>query len=111
MDGGLEVDARNDLPIAYPKHGEDSKFYIGDEQLHQPPYKTHPSEPNPRGRRFCGLRPITLILSIALTISVVLAGVAAGVAGSLAAKRGGTRYVPFTAQPGKVKRLMALSAG
>ena len=31
MDGGLEVDARNNLPFAYPKHGEDCKYYIGEE--------------------------------------------------------------------------------
>ena len=102
MDAGLEVDARNDLPLAYAKHSED-KYYNGKEQVDQPPYGTYRSQSNSRGRRFCGLRPVTFIPSIALAISVVLAGVAAGVAGSLAAKRGGTRYVPLTAHPNKVE--------
>ena len=100
MDGGLEVDGRNNLPIAYQKHGEDDKYYNGQEQLDQPRYKTYSSKPNSRSRRICGMRPVTFILSIALAISVVLAGVAAGVAGSLAAKRGDTKYVTPTAHSG-----------
>lgn len=103
MDAGLEVDARNDLPVAYAKHGEDYKYYNGEEQLDQSLYRTYPSQSNSKGRRLCGLRPVTFILSIALAISVVLAGVAAGVAGSLAAKRGGTRYVVLTAHPNRLE--------
>ncbi len=93
MDGGLEVDGRNNLPIPYQKHGEDSKYYNGEEQGARPPYEPDPSEPHSQSRHFCGLRAPTLLLSIALAIFVVLAGVAAGVAGSLAAKRGDTRLV------------------
>lgn len=93
MDGGLEVDGRNNLPIPYQKHDEDSKYYNGEEQGTRPPYEADPSEPHSQSRHFCGLRPPTLLLSIALAIFVVLAVVAAGVAGSLAAKRGDTRFV------------------
>ena len=46
------------------------------------------SEPGPRSKRICGIRPMTCILSAALTAVAVLAVVAAVVGGSLAAKRG-----------------------
>lgn len=97
MDGGLEVDGRNNLPIPCQKHGEDYKYYNGGEQHDQPSYEPYSTEPLAKSKRLCGLRPPTFFLSIALAVSVVLAVVAAGVAGSLAAKRGDTRYVPRTA--------------
>ncbi|KAF6227619.1 hypothetical protein HO173_012148 [Letharia columbiana] len=93
MDGGLEVDGRNNLPIPCQKHGEDYKYYNGGEQHDQPSYEPYSTEPLAKSKRLCGLRPPTFFLSIALAVSVVLAVVAAGVAGSLAAKRGDTRTV------------------
>lgn len=97
MDGGLEVDGRNNLPIPYQKHGEGYKYYNGEEQHDQPPFKQYSPEPHTKSRRFCRLRPATFFLSIALAVFVVLTVIAAGVAGSLAAKKGDTRYVPPTA--------------
>ena len=99
MDGGLEVDGRNNLPIPYQKDGEYPKYYNGEEQGDQPPYKSDSSVPHSQSRHFCGLRPATFVLSITLAIFVVLAGVAAGVAGSLAAKRGHIRFVLLAAHP------------
>lgn len=93
MDGGLEVDGRNNLPIAYQKHGEDYKYYNGEEQHDQPPFKQNSPELPTKTRRFCRLRPTTFFLSITLAMFVVLTVVAAGVAGSLAAKRGDTKSV------------------
>ncbi|CAF9933298.1 MAG: hypothetical protein ALECFALPRED_005552 [Alectoria fallacina] len=99
MDGGLEVDGRHNLPIPHQKHGEDSKYYNGEEQHDQPPYQAYSTEPRTKSRRFCRLRPTTFFLSIALAVSVVLAAVAAGVAGSLAAKRGDNRTVVQSNSP------------
>lgn len=103
MDGGLEVDGRHNLPIPHQKHGEDSKYYNGEEQHDQPPYQAYSTEPRTKSRRFCRLRPTTFFLSIALAVSVVLAAVAAGVAGSLAAKRGDNRYVLFITHPERAR--------
>ena len=92
MESGLEVDGRNSLPVPCQKHGEDYKYYNGEEQCDQHPYNRCSSDPRSQSRHFCGLRPVTFFLSIALAVFVVLAAIAAGVAGSLAAKRGDARY-------------------
>lgn len=89
MEGGLEVDGRNSLPVPCQKQREKYKYYNGEEQCDQHPCNRFASDPRPQSRRFCGLRPVTFFLSIALALFVVLA---AGVAGSLAAKRGDARY-------------------
>ncbi len=90
MDGGLEVDGRNDLPFSYQKIGETDKYFNGTQ--HDPVYDTKyaPQQPS-QHKRFCGRRPDTFFLSIALALTLALAVVAASFAGSLAAKRG-TRY-------------------
>lgn len=93
MDGGLEVDGRNSLPIPLQNHGEGYKYYNGEEQHAQSTYKPYPPKPNPQSRRFCGLRLPTFVLSIALAVFIVVAAIALGVAGSLAAKRGSTRNI------------------
>lgn len=91
MDGGLEVDGRNSLPIPLQRHGENYKYYNGEEEDNQPQHKFHPSETTSLDRRFYGLRAPTFFLSIALAVFVVVAVIALGVAGSRAAKRASTR--------------------
>lgn len=83
-------------PIPYQKYDEGYKYYNGQEQHHQPPYNPYSTGLRTKSRRFCGLWPATVFLSIALAVSGVLAAVVAAVAGSLAAKRGDNRYVPPT---------------
>ena len=92
MEGGLEVDGRNSLPVPCQKQSEGYKYYNGEEQCDRHPCNRCSSDPRPQSRQVCGLRPVTLFLSIALAVSVVLAAIAAGVAGSRAAKRGDARY-------------------
>lgn len=86
----LEVDRRDDLPMVHPEH-DNYKYRTlqPDKQL-----VAHGSQApglRTQGRTWCGLRPTTLVLSIALAIAITLAVVAAGVGGSLAAKN---KYVP-----------------
>lgn len=80
----LEVDHRNDLPIPYQKYEDEySIIQAGNPQAsHAPPIYEKPQQ----SKLVCGLRPATLILSIALAIMTVLAVLAAGVGGFLAAK-------------------------
>ena len=90
---GLELDRRNDLPIAFskPDEGEKYAFYpqsIG-AQTSQIPIS---SQPKPFSKRFYGLRLSTVILSVTLAVVTVLAIIAAAVGGSLATRRG-HRYV------------------
>ena len=92
MEGGLEVDGRNNLPVPCQKQGEGYKYYNGEEQCDQHSCNRCFSDPRTQSRQFCGLRPVTFFLSIALALFVVLAAIAAGAAGSLAAKRGDARY-------------------
>ena len=86
---GLELDTRDDSPIVLSTPEEHDKYAI----CHQPggalisPTPVA-AEPCPPSKRFYGLRPTTLVLSVALAIVTVLAIVAAAVGGSLAAKRG-----------------------
>ena len=86
MDGGFEVDGRNDAPVAYQKHGEGDK-YINGVPSYDPIQEEQALQPSSPGKRFCMLRSITLSLSIALALALLLAVVATGVAGSMAAKR------------------------
>ena len=86
---GLELDRRNHSAIALSKP-EEREVYA---YYHQPSgAQTSPtpvaSEPGFPSKRFHGLRPTTLVLSVALAVVAVLAVVAAAVGGSLAAKRG-----------------------
>ena len=78
----LEVDRRNELPIGYQKH--DSYKYAISSVYQEAPHTSLAFEQHQQGRWICGLRPGTLMLSIALNIMIVLAIVAAGVGGSLA---------------------------
>ena len=55
MNGGFEVDGRNDLPIPYQKHGQDFKYYNGEEQDDQPSYKADSVESHSQSKCFCGL--------------------------------------------------------
>ena len=86
MEFGLEVDGRDNSPVAQQQHGEGDKYIEGIPQYDAIEDEQAPQQP-PRDKRFCMLRPITLLLSIALFLALVLAVVVAGVAGSLAAKR------------------------
>lgn len=97
----LEVDRRGDLPIKYPEH-EDVKYAILQPDQQQAVHRAPWQPPNPQGRRLCGLRPTTLILTIALVVVTALAVVAAGVGGSLAAKN---KYVPVSS-PSKCVKLI-----
>lgn len=86
MDGGLEVDGRNDVPVAYQKHGEGDRYINGVPQ-YEPIVEEQAPQLSSPGKRFRMLRSITLFLSIALALALVPAVVVAGVAGSMAAKR------------------------
>ena len=109
MDGGLEVDGRNDAPVAYQKHGEGDK-YINGMPRYDPIQEEQPPQPNLPGKRFCMLRPNTLFLSIALALALLLAVVAAGAAGSLAAKRD-IRCAQPSSRPVRHKRLNGAIGG
>ncbi len=89
MDGGLEVDKRTNLPIPckVPSEGDNYINEITQDHLNTPQEHLIAPQQPPQGKHFCGLRPTTLLLSIAFASTLVLAAVAAGVAGSLAAKR------------------------
>ena len=87
MEGRLEVDRRDNLPVPCQKQSEDYKYYNGEEQCDQHPCNRDSSDPRPQSRQVCGLRPVTIFLSIALAVFVVFAAIAAGLAGSFAARR------------------------
>jgi hypothetical protein len=95
----LEVDRRNYLPTVYPEHDESKSLALHPENR-QVAYESQAFEEKSQGRRWCGLRPATLLLSIALAIATALAVIAAGVGGSLAAKN---KYVPHPSDSGCVK--------
>ena len=86
---GLELDRRNDSPIAFSKPDEGEKYVFYPQpngaQTSQIPI---PSQSGPFSKRLYGLRLSTVILSAALAVVTVLAVIAAAVGGSLAAKRG-----------------------
>ena len=85
---GLELDRRNDSPIPLHKPDEREKYaYYRQSSGAQTSRAPVPLESDPRSRRFCALRPTTLILSVAPAGVAVLAVVAAGAGGSQAAKR------------------------
>lgn len=94
----LEVDRRGDAPEPYTKQ-EDYKYSIqaADQQAY---HATSVSGQPQKSRQVCGLRPATLVLSIALAVMTVLAVIAAGVGGSLAAKN---KYMFIAAASAYVK--------
>ena len=86
---GLELDRRDDSAIALSKPEEREEYAYS----HQPSgARTLPTpvalKPGLPSKRFSGLRPTTLVLSVALAVVTLLAVVAAALGGSLAAKRG-----------------------
>ena len=82
----LEVDCRNDVPMINQSK-EDPKYLVP--RICELPSSKPlplPYEQRRQNKHMWGLRPATLILSLALALMTVLAVVAAGVGASLAGK-------------------------